>query len=416
MGCDVPWLFADPDAARADWRNRWQLALAELENQADTTFAAARRTDSETVRSRLTHLGDGQREHLGAVRALLEHLDLAKPAALNTYLALKTRLPPETGLFSYAANVFRDWCWGDQENAASVQAVTSALGDLQPERVLVLGAGAGRLAYDLHQQLEPALTVALDVNPYLTTLLRRLSRGESLELTEFPRAPVDGRAAAIRRKLTAPCPARDGFEVLLADALRAPFRPGSFDLVLTPWLLDVINVPAEEVLPQVNQLLCDGGRWLLHGSLAFEHPDPTFRHDLAELIEVARSAGFDNCRASEVLMPYLTCPDSRHGRQETVVTMVAQKVAQLESPPRHQALPDWIARGREPVPLLPGFQTQAMTVRMHAFLMTLIDGKRSIRDMATLLEQQQLMPKADAEQALRGFLIKMYDEAAKRGP
>jgi hypothetical protein len=78
---------------------------------------------------------------------------------------------------------------------------------------------------------------------------------------------------------------------------------------------------------------------------------------------------------------------------------------------RQQNLPDWLAKGRGPVPALPSFQNQAMATRIHAFIMSLIDGQRSLKDMAAVMEAQQLMPKEEAEAAIRGFLIKMFDEA-----
>ncbi len=45
--------------------------------------------------------------------------------------------------------------------------------------------------------------------------------------------------------------------------------------------------------------------------------------------------------------------------------------------------------------------------------MSLIDGKRTIEDMATLMEEQQLMTKSEAVPAIRRFLTKMYDDAQK---
>ena len=46
--------------------------------------------------------------------------------------------------------------------------------------------------------------------------------------------------------------------------------------------------------------------------------------------------------------------------------------------------------------------------------MSLIDGQRSIRDMAKVLEAQRLMPAQQAEQAIRGFLTTMHEEAIRR--
>ncbi len=55
-----------------------------------------------------------------------------------------------------------------------------------------------------------------------------------------------------------------------------------------------------------------------------------------------------------------------------------------------------------------------MTTRIYAFIMSLIDGKRSIRDMATVLEAKGLMSKEEAEPAIRAFLTKMHDDAQRQ--
>jgi hypothetical protein len=411
---DIPWLFADPGATRTEWRNRWHLALADMEQRQQRVQSAKQQTARASTRRRLQILEEGYQHQIAAIRELLGSLQLGPTADLTTYLALKTRPPPHSSLFSYDANVFRDWCWGAEENRLSCEAVAGSLASERPKRLLVLGAGAGRLAYDLHQTLTPDLTVALDMNPYLSTVTRRVVTGERLELVEFPRSPVNADAVALKRTLAAPEPARSGFEVVLADALRPPFQPGVFDAVVTPWLLDVVDTAPAEMIARLNPLLAQSGSWVLHGSLAFEQAAPADRPDLAELEEIAGDCGFADIVSSEQLSPYLDCPDSRHARRESVVTMRARKVAQAEGLPKYQALPDWLARGREPIPLLPAFATQAMTTRIHAFIMTLVDGKRSLKDIAQVLEDQQLLPKADAEVAIRGFLIKMFEEAVRR--
>jgi hypothetical protein len=45
--------------------------------------------------------------------------------------------------------------------------------------------------------------------------------------------------------------------------------------------------------------------------------------------------------------------------------------------------------------------------------MSLIDGKRTLQDMALVLENQKLMSREEAEPAIRAFLTKMYDDAQK---
>jgi hypothetical protein len=45
--------------------------------------------------------------------------------------------------------------------------------------------------------------------------------------------------------------------------------------------------------------------------------------------------------------------------------------------------------------------------------MTLIDGRRSIKDMAKLVVDQRLMTAEEAEPAIRSFLIKMHDDGRR---
>ena len=44
----------------------------------------------------------------------------------------------------------------------------------------------------------------------------------------------------------------------------------------------------------------------------------------------------------------------------------------------------------------------------------MIDGKRSIREMASVLEKQRLMSQEEAIPAIRSFLTKMYDDAQRQ--
>lgn len=409
----VPWLFADPGAAVSEWQNRWLLAVERLRADARAVTTALGQSPADAVRRRLEALDHGYAVQQACLNELLEPLKLAGRGSLETLLALRTRLPAAQGIFSYDANAHRDWGWGTDECRLACEAILEALAGSQPQRVLVLGAGAGRLAYDLHQRLAPALTVAVDLNPLLTYIGYRASRGETASLVEFPLAPRNPESAAVVRSLQAPEPSREALYFALADVLRPPFLGGAFDLVVTPWLLDVVDERPDRMLARINGLLADDGTWINQGSVAFAHPDPRWRLTLEELLELIAMTGFADVAVSEATVPYMSSPDSRHGRMERVATSRARKCAAVADPGRHDSLPPWIAQGRGAIPLLPSFQTQAMTTRMHAFIMSLIDGKRSLKDIARVLEDQRLMPRRDAEVALRGFLITMYDESRR---
>jgi len=334
---------------------------------------------------------------------------------LESYLALRTRPPTDQGLNTYYANMHRDWCWGDEENEASLNQIRTVLqGDVELGDVLVLGSGAGRLAYDIHMQTGSTMTVAMDFNPLLMLVAQSVTKGEPLEMYEFPIAPASLEDDAVLRTLSAPEPARAGLELLFGDALRPPFAKQSFDTVVTPWLIDIVSEDLPVFAKRINGLLKPNGRWINFGSLAFAHPERSRRYSREEAKEIVAANGFSDPNVSEATIPYMCSPASRHGRQENVFSFAARKESETEAAPRHRALPDWIVTGTEPVPLTTSFHTQAMTTQIYAFIMSMIDGKRTLKEMAAVLEKQNLMTREEAEPAIRSFLTKMYDDAQRQ--
>ncbi len=411
----IPWLFAEPEAALGEWRNRLHHSLQRL--AADSQRMQAERksvNDDSLTAKRLDLQIAAVDEHRNRLRELLAPFDVqSSQTVIETYLALRTRLPTDQGIATYYHNIHRDWAWGEKENEASLAEIRSVSGEQSLGNTLVLGAGACRLAYDMHMQLDTAHTVATDFNPLLMLVAKTVTSGDELELYEFPIAPRTIGDYAVKRRLAAPGPVRDGFHLVMSDALRPPFAAGGFDTVITPWLVDVIGDDLAIQAPRINNLLKDGGRWINFGSLTFNDPEAARCYSAEEALAVVEAAGFGKLKTSEATIPYMCSPASRHGRQETVFTFAAEKLAAVKAPERHKALPDWIVTGREAVPALQAFRSQAMSTQIYAYVMSMIDGKRTIEDMAALMEQQQLMTKDDALPAIRRFLTKMYDDARK---
>lgn len=409
----LPWLFAEPNAALGEWRGRLHFLLQRLERERQQLAGALTSAELRPLtRARLEALERATRDHGARLRTLLAALELEQHSAgYEMYLALRTRLPADQGLTTYYANIHRDWCWGEAENEASFDTIAALLGDAAPGRVLVLGAGAGRLGYDLHQRTAAELTTVLDFNPLLLIVADRVTRGETVELYEFPIAPRGD--AAVLRSLSAPSPARTGLVHVVADAHRPPFRRGAFDTIVTPWLVDILPERFDALCARVNSLLADGGRWLNFGSLNFHDADPAARYGLDECRAALDETGFGEVVVDEREIPYLSSPASRHARRERVVSWSARKQRDLKKVPRYHALPEWLVRGTEPVPLSDSFRSQTGATRIHAFLMSLIDGRRSIKDMAKLVVEQRLMTAGEAEPAIRSFLIKMHDDARR---
>lgn len=413
----VPWLMPEPRFALSEWRGRLHHLLAHYgaETRRQRT-ALEGMAPAGSGRRRIEHVADALDDQAARIRALMQPLGAERRnEAPAVHVALGTELPLNQGLSTYYPNLHRDWCWGDAENRASLDAVLAALPQgCARDRLLVLGAGAGRLAFDVHQSLKPALTVALDFNPLFVLAAARIVAGEPLDLYEFPIAPRGVPEHAVLRRHEAPARALPGFEFVLADACAPPFLPGRFDVVLTPWFIDVAGEPVSRVVDRVNALLAPGGLWINHGSLAFADAPPEESPSLEELLDGMPAHGFEPAHAGEAQQPYLQSPASRHARIESVVTFSARKTREVQRPEPGRELPEWIRRTDLPVPSLAQFRAQALSTRVYAFLLAMIDGERTIRDMARLMEQQKLMTADDAVPAIRRFLARAHRDPDRR--
>ncbi|MCG8369638.1 MAG: class I SAM-dependent methyltransferase [Proteobacteria bacterium] len=412
----IPWMFSEPRSALGEWRNRLQFALQKLGHEiAGLERELEDKALSQLARHRVERYRKCVESHRRKLQKLLRPVDVQSlQGNYESYLALRTRLPVDQGLNTYYANVHRDWGWGDEENEASLAQVRAVLRDRADlGNVLVLGAGAGRLAYDIHRSMQCASTTALDFNPLLLLVARAVTTGKQLKMYEFPIAPLALEDDAVLRKLAAPSAVDGNFRLVLADALRPPFAEKTFDTVVTPWLIDVVSEDLPVFAARVNRLLRKQGRWVNFGSLAFSSQKKARCYSPEEVKAIVAGSGFSDPYVSQATIPYMCSPASRHGRRERVFSFAAYKERDARKPERCRALPDWLVKGDDPVPATASFRQQAMTTRIHSFIMSLVDGKRSISDMAAVLEKQRLMGREEAEPAIRTFLTKMYDDSRR---
>ena len=186
----VPWLFKDPDAVHLEWRARFNGFLhANASEQARLKEALQDRKLGRHGRERIAALSEAREAQRKQIFELLAPLSLSARRTdpnLDRSGSLHSKLPRQQGLTSYYSNVFRDWSWNNGENDKLFECVGCVLQNetpFAPGRMLTLGAGAGRLSYDLHRHYRPEASVALDINPLLVFLASRIIGGAPLRCT-----------------------------------------------------------------------------------------------------------------------------------------------------------------------------------------------------------------------------------------
>lgn len=414
----IPWLFDEPTTAQLEWKARYHGFLHENSLELERLRKARSAPNGNKVRrQRVARLVQAREQHRCQVSNILAPLNLdgidwpADAAGL-----LHGKLPRSQGLSSYADNVFRDWAWDNGENEALLAAVEKVLGTDSATKlgsVLTLGAGACRFPYDLHRRYSPTRSVVVDLNPLLLLIGSEIIQGGEVTLYEFPIAPINANSFAVQQALSAPVPLDDdAFHFVLADATKPPFAAGSFDTVVTPWLIDIIPQDLRTFIPQVNRCLKKGGTWINTGSLAFFHKDETWRYSEEEVLDLLGENGFEVTAAERSTVPYMQSPHSASGRSEKVFSFAARKLRDVSVPGPRDYLPDWVLDTSMPVPASTETAISSSHHLLKAQVFATIDGKRTVKQISRILARQYGLGKRETVNAVRRILIEAWEKSA----
>jgi hypothetical protein len=365
---------------------------------------------------RLMHAMEAERNLVSEVLApLVRGLD-AEAARVAPGAAAPVR---DMRVLEMYETVFRDWAWGDAESERALSQVerlgraasqgadasTNVNGSLGLGKLAVFGAGACRLAADVQRTLRPSATYALDYNPLPLFIAERVLSGSVLEAYEYPTGPRGLANTAVLQRLQSPHPAPQGLLLGLADARRPPFAEGSLDSVITPWFIDVVATDLPETIATIGQVLRPGGLWLNQGPLRFSG-SASRRYSIEEVHELVRAGGFELVAELSCDVPYFDSPHAGSRRLETVYGFAARKVRAV--PARALAAsaePAWAVDVTQPIPALPELDALQERLVFSAGALSLIDGARSITDLAEALGGELGVDPQRLIEPLRGLLL-----------
>ncbi len=389
----LPCWFQNGEQQKVVWQNLFALTLAQSQTNLQVTEMELQQCDLlPQVRQRLQSTHQANQQIIGAFTELMQGAGLVPQPVPEL-----AHMDPGP-MLQYFELLLRDWAWDSElaeemsPNRAEFLRVRQALADSAGldglGNLLVLGAGAGRLSYDLHTQLTPASTLALDNNPLLIAAAHRLVKQQKpWQLPEIQTNPQDGFPGIRSWTLQTPLPAADlsQWSAMAADAWHPPLRTGSFDLILTPWFIDVNGREVRDLMAQISRLLKPGGYWINTGPLLYSKHQPLsqqYTHD--EIRMLLNLAGFTLAADRVTTSPYLQTPLAAQCRHEQMWTFAARAPMQAwRSSETVEGLPAWVILPHLPIPPLSNARTQQHPVLAH--VLSLVDGKRSIYDLAAMM-------------------------------
>jgi hypothetical protein len=382
-----------------DYTSHVEMRVQELQREAESPDLLPR------TQKRLSRIANGFALQLETVSSLFDALDADTDEMVAAAIPSRPEPSLQPAILECYEHIFRDWAWGERECALTLDFIKPLLPVGLP-RVAVYGAGAGRLAVDLHQVCGSEHTLALDVNPLPFLVADKLLAGETVELPEFPVDPNSDDVVVVPRQLTRPFAVRDGFSLVFADALRPPIAPGTLDAVVTSWFIDVARADLRHTAAAINRVLRPGGLWVNLGPLRFQAV-LSRAYTIEEAHEIVGGTAFELVSHDRRDLPYLDSPVSGSRRTDTVFRFAARKIGEAPSVEIPDPAPPWVANPLVPIPITQALVALGRTSMFTTGVLSMIDGQRSILDLARELGAAWGVEPARLQDELRAFLARL---------
>lgn len=297
IGGRLPVLMADPIAYLARLYVQHKHYLRRLVERVEALRAAAR---SEPARAETLARAAGAYERNGAIfesfcseiEGYLAPADVVRAIHAPEFVGY-------TASFEYLE---RDWCFlpeGERELAALRAVMAEALAAHARERgaALVLGAGTGRLAWDLLDRFDRVY--ALDASLVMAQQFQRvLGGGLTFQSVHTRSVSRDEDMVKERRARLSPDEADSAaaagaagrFHYLVSDAARIPLRDRSVSVVVSAYFTDVL--PLSSYLGEVARVLEPGGLFLHIGPLEYHFEEMALHLSAEQIKRAFEASGF----------------------------------------------------------------------------------------------------------------------------
>lgn len=323
--------------------------------------------------------------------------------------------------------LLRDWTSTSELEAVSARigaALKLVFPDPSDKSVVFAACGAGGLLAEVASDFERVL--GFDLTLPILRAARHLLDGNSLDIA-LPRAINEAGRITLRKGDSRS--AGSNVELAAMDAFDTAFADGSVDCVITSFMIDLLPDPPR-LADEISRVLCSDGVWINYGPSG---PLKAFRRfDKAETAAFLEAAGFTVLGAEAYRATYLDlsrdCPSWSFQNHVCYLTWARKTGHGRERPGVASPAPSELA-GIVPVHF-PGatlihrqglgahatdtkiFRHEGIPGRVNsvqiggddARIVALVDGKRTVKDIADLLKRETpALPQDAVHRALERF-------------
>lgn len=242
---NIPWLFKNSEFSFLEWGAK---ITAFIESELRTIKYLGiliQGEDKKLTQQRLKRLKEAKEKNLQIFHDKL--------ALFLGHQQIKLT-PSKQQIYSYFQLIFRDWSWESEENATYLEFIKDNT-SLKPKNILVLGAGACGLSYQIAKHFWDAQVIATDHNPFLFFMANDIISGKEAQLTDYSFFPKNISSTTHQWNINAKPLKNNNHHMVLADYPHLPFDNECFDMIIAPWFFDILEINYENALYQSLKFL-----------------------------------------------------------------------------------------------------------------------------------------------------------------
>ena len=176
--------------------------------------------------------------------------------------------------------------------------------------------------------------------------------------------------------------------------------------MVTPWFIDVARADLRQTAAVINRVLRPGGLWVNIGPLRFQSV-LSRAYTIEETHEIVAGSAFELLSHDRQELPYFNSPVSGSLRSDVVFRFAARKTGEAAAVDIPDPLPPWVANPLEPIPITQALVALGRTSMFTTGVLSMIDGQRSIVDVARALGAAWGVEPARLQDELRAFLARL---------
>jgi len=318
---DIPWLFHNPEYSFLEWGTKISAFIAQEKRFIGYLQLVLQSEQNKLTLNRISKLIEAKQKNLvifeKQLSVFLGHQEIPITSSSQQ-------------IQSYFQLIFRDWCWEAEELNEYCNFIKNT-SPKNPKNILVLGAGACGLSYQIADHFENAQVYSTDHNPFLFFMANDIMSGTETTLTDYSYFPKNLASTTHQWNINKAPLKNNNHHFILSGFPELPFKKDFFDIIVAPWFFDILEDEYQTSIQHALKHLHPDGTLISIGPANVHKRAIYDQLSSDEQVSYYKNI-FSEVSSQQRTVHYLNNPIHSQSRMEEVLFICANKKSSLNNP------------------------------------------------------------------------------------